>query len=609
MKKLTLAVLALCLTLSHIPALAQVYTPGTYIGQANGNNGPLTVEVIVSADAIESVQVTAHSETAGICETPIERIPAAIVEGQTLAVDTVSGATNTSVAILSAAEAALTEAGADIEALKLVSSAPKELVTEERTVQALVIGAGGSGMAAATTLIEEGVEVLLIDKMASAGGATSLTGALINGGMSNQQALRGATDDAVTMFMDAMAYGSFLNDARMTWLYVNNTGAAVDWLHDTVGVEFEEKLSYFPEHTNDRALYPLGKKAGYLTSTMEQHYRDIGGELLTETRAEHLLVDDGRVIGATCSTPSGTLNIYADVTILATGGYGASVALRPENQKGILFYGAAASTGDGIEMAQEVGAMTHYMQYLKSYPQGITRPVEGGNTTEDGTTFKANAYISPLASQAATLNDGAIYVNQQGERCMNENLDFVSIKKATMKQDGLIVYLVMNQRGYDNWMASMATSAGLAADIVEPWLDATEGAPIFRRGATLAEAAEKAGLPADALTATVTHFNDMVAAGEDTDFGREEMSVALEDDGCWYIIEQNLRMATSLGGLKTSEFFEVYDEQEQVIPGLYACGETIGGVHGDESMPSACVGWAITSGRLAGHAAAEAIKD
>ena len=598
-------VLVLCMLLCG-SALAQSYTAGTYTAQANGNNGPVTVEVTVSDSAIEKVTVVDHAETPGICDVPIERIPAKIVEGQTLAVDTVSGATNTSRAILAAAAAALAQAGADVEALKVPADQAGEQTVAERKVEALVIGAGGSGMAAATTLMEQGVDVLLIDKMAAAGGATALTGALINGGMSNQQAIRGATDDAVTMFMDAMEYGSFLNDARMTWLYVNNTGAAVDWLHDVVGVEFEEKLSYFPEHTNDRALYPLGKKAGYLTSTMEQHYREIGGELLLETRAEHLIVEDGRVVGAVCTTPEGTLNIRADVTILATGGYGASVELRPENQKGILFYGAAASTGDGIRMATEVGAMTHYMQYLKSYPQGITRPVEGGNISEDGTTFKANAYISPLASQAATLNDGAIYVNSQGERCMNENLDFVSIKKATMKQDGMVVYLVLNQKGYDNWLASMSVSTGMTAEVVEPWFD-SDDAPVFRRGTTLAEAAERAGLPGDALTQTVAHFNDMVAAGKDTDFGREEMSVALEDDGAWYIIEQKLRMATSLGGLKTSTAFEVYDEQENAIPGLYACGETVGGVHGDESMPSACVGWAITSGRLAAQAVAEAL--
>lgn len=609
MKKSLAMWMTLLFVLLGTTAWAQSYTAGVYTAQANGNNGPVTVEVEVSDAEILSVKVTEHAETAGLSDTPIERIPAKIVEGQTLAVDTVSGATNTSNAILKAAEDALAQAGADIEALKAVQEKDETAgETAERHVQALVIGAGGSGLAAAITLQEQGIETLVVDKMANAGGATALTGALINGGCSKQQAERGVTDDVQTMFMDAMVYGSFQNDARMTWLMVNNTGDSVDWLHDTVGVEFEEAINHFPEHTNDRAFYPKGKLPGYLTGTMEQHYLSNGGELLLETRAQHLLTEDGRVIGASCSTADGTLNIYADVTLLATGGYGASVALRPADQMGTLFYGASASTGDGIIMAEEVGAMTHYMQYLKSYPQGIEKPLDGGNITADGTTFRGNAYISPLASQAVTLNDGAIYVNVEGERCMNENMDFVSIKKVTQKQTDMTVYLVMDQKGYDKWMGMMEVSAGLTPEIVAPWLDADDGKPVFRKGATVEEAAAKAGIDAEKLSATVAHFNEMVASGKDDDFGRAEMSVGLDSDGPIYIVEQRLRMATSLGGLKTSTSFEVYDENEQAIDGLYACGEVIGGVHGDESMPSNCVAWAVTSGRLAAKAAADAVK-
>lgn len=609
MKKSLAMLMTLLFVLLGTTAWAQSYTAGVYTAQANGNNGPVTVEVEVSDAEILSVKVTEHAETAGLSDTPIEWIPAKIVEGQTLAVDTVSGATNTSNAILKAAEDALAQAGADIEALKAVQEKDETAgETAERHVQALVIGAGGSGLAAAITLQEQGIETLVVDKMANAGGATALTGALINGGCSKQQAERGVTDDVQTMFMDAMVYGSFQNDARMTWLMVNNTGDSVDWLHDTVGVEFEEAINHFPEHTNDRAFYPKGKQPGYLTGTMEQHYLSNGGELLLETRAQHLLTEDGRVIGASCSTADGTLNIYADVTLLATGGYGASVALRPADQMGTLFYGASASTGDGIIMAEEVGAMTHYMQYLKSYPQGIEKPLDGGNITADGTTFRGNAYISPLASQAVTLNDGAIYVNVEGERCMNENMDFVSIKKVTQKQTDMTVYLVMDQKGYDKWMGMMEVSAGLTPEIVAPWLDADDGKPVFRKGATVEEAAAKAGIDAEKLSATVAHFNEMVASGKDDDFGRAEMSVGLDSDGPIYIVEQRLRMATSLGGLKTSTSFEVYDENEQAIDGLYACGEVIGGVHGDESMPSNCVAWAVTSGRLAAKAAADAVK-
>lgn len=179
MKKSMAILLTLLLVLFGTTAWAQSYTAGVYTAQANGNNGPVTVEVEVNDSEILNVRVTDHAETAGLSDAPIERIPAEIVEGQTLAVDTVSGATNTSNAILKAAEDALAQAGADIEALK-VAKEKTDTACEvtERHVQALVIGAGGSGLAAAITLQEQGVETLVVDKMASAGGATALTGAL-----------------------------------------------------------------------------------------------------------------------------------------------------------------------------------------------------------------------------------------------------------------------------------------------------------------------------------------------------------------------------------------------------------------------------------------------
>ena len=169
MKKSLAMLMTLLFVLLGTTAWAQSYTAGVYTAQANGNNGPVTVEVEVSDAEILSVKVTEHAETAGLSDTPIERIPAKIVEGQTLAVDTVSGATNTSNAILKAAEDALAQAGADIEALKAVQEKDETAgETAERHVQALVIGAGGSGLAAAITLQEQGIETLVVDKMANA---------------------------------------------------------------------------------------------------------------------------------------------------------------------------------------------------------------------------------------------------------------------------------------------------------------------------------------------------------------------------------------------------------------------------------------------------------
>ena len=219
-KKWIASLASVCLLASSCftAAMAEGMKPGTYTEVARGMYDGLTVDVTVSESKIEDIKVTAYNETAPGWPA-LEKMPAAILEAQSLAVDTVSGATNTSNAILKAAEDALAQAGADIEALKAVQEKDETAgETAERHVQALVIGAGGSGLAAAITLQEQGIETLVVDKMANAGGATALTGALINGGCSKQQAERGVTDDVQTMFMDAMVYGSFQNDARMTWL-------------------------------------------------------------------------------------------------------------------------------------------------------------------------------------------------------------------------------------------------------------------------------------------------------------------------------------------------------------------------------------------------------
>lgn len=152
MKKILSILLCLVMALGlAVPAMAEGYTAGTYTASADGNNGPVTVEVDFDENAITAVRVTEHAETAGICETPIERIPAAIVENQSLAVDTIAGATNTSNAILAAVADCVKQAGGDPEALKgAVESAPA-VELEDMTTDVVVVGAGIAGLTAALT--------------------------------------------------------------------------------------------------------------------------------------------------------------------------------------------------------------------------------------------------------------------------------------------------------------------------------------------------------------------------------------------------------------------------------------------------------------------------
>ena len=157
MNKFLCALVALlCLCSCLACGLAQA-TPGTYQAEAQGNNGPVKVEVVMDETGIASVTVTGHEETPGLSDPALERIPEAIVANQSIAVDTVSGATNTSAAIIKAVEDCLVQAGADLEAYKAeVEQAAGDEVTEEVETSVLVIGAGGSGMSAAITLQEQG---------------------------------------------------------------------------------------------------------------------------------------------------------------------------------------------------------------------------------------------------------------------------------------------------------------------------------------------------------------------------------------------------------------------------------------------------------------------
>ena len=178
MKKKVLAgmlALAMCLsacTPKSNPEETGLFKAGTYTAEAQGMNGAVKVEVVFTADRIETVTVTDHAETAGISDSAIERVPDAITEHQSLGVDTVAGATITSNAILAAVEDCAKQAGADIEALKQpVEGGDTVKTEEERTAGMVIVGSGISGLAAAISAAEAGVEnIVVLEKMATTGG-------------------------------------------------------------------------------------------------------------------------------------------------------------------------------------------------------------------------------------------------------------------------------------------------------------------------------------------------------------------------------------------------------------------------------------------------------
>lgn len=570
---------------------AGIYTPGTYTGTAAGKNGDVKVEVTFSANAIDSVKVVEHSETAGISDGAIENIPAAIVENQSLAVDTVSGATITSDAILKAVADAVAQAGGDVEALKNVAAPAGEKEAKELSADVIVVGGGGAGMAAATRLAQLGKSVILVEKSGFLGGAISVSGGnqVVMG--SQLQIDNGVADDSVeSMVADFEANGANKNNKEILTLFAENVGATTDWLVASCGITFEEGLHQLGEYSHNRELAYTGGGAGF-AEAMRKAVEEAGVQVLLNTKAESLIADNGTVTGVKAASSDADYTLTAGDVVLATGGYGANKDMLTDEMKSALYYGPASSTGEGIQMAQAVGAQTANMEYGKRYPNGIE--VSEGMAK------------STIAGNIVGWTMSAILVNKDGNRVVNEKASNRTILEEELKQEGGELYLLLDAETFEAWKAKLAP-AGISDADIEKYLEANgTTTPVFAHGETLEEAAAAAGINADNLKATVEKYNGFVAKGSDDDFGRAATYLTKTiGEGPYYIVEQKPRFATTMGGLVINTSMQVLNEAGEPISGLYAAGENCGQVMGDDSPSGANNAWALTSGKLAADAIA-----
>ena len=590
MKKVLSLVLTLTLLMSAVGALAM--TAGTYTGTADGRNGPVTVEVTVTEDAIEKIEVTEHVETEGIGTMAVDAIPAAIVESQSLGVDAVAGATLTSDAILAAVADCVKQAGGDVDAMKAVAVAEK-VPTKAETIetQLAIVGGGGAGMTAAIRARELGLDVVLLEKMAFMGGAISISGGnqVVSG--SQMQKDLGVTDDSVeSMVEDFMANGANLNVPELITLYAANVGETSDWLQ-SIGVTFnlEGGLHKLAEYSHDRELAYTGSGAG-AAENMCRLVDEGGVKVRLNTRATELIAENGAVTGVIADDGETVYTVKADAVLLATGGYGYNKDLLEGDMKNALYYGPVSSTGDGLIMATAEGidADTRLLEYGKRYPNGIEVSEGIAKSTING--------------NIPAWTKSAILVNKEGVRVVNETASNRTILETELQQTGQQLYLVMDQETFTTWKDALGYD-------VDSYLELNGTAtPVFGHGDTLAEAAEAAGIDAEALAATVETYNGYVEAGEDAEFGRKPEYMTMKiGDGPYYIVEQKPRFATTMGGLVIDESLEVINKSGAVIPGLYAAGEVVGGVMGDDSPSGANNGWAVTSGKLAAESIAAAL--
>ena len=564
---------------------------GTFEGTANGKNGPVTVAVTIKAGKITNVKVVKSGESAMIGDAAIARIPSEIVARQSLRVNNVAGATLSSMAIQAAATNAVKAAGGtpnEFYKAPIKKSASNIDISYKTAV--VVVGSGASGMAAAVRSQLNGNPTILIEKMPYLGGDTILNaGTLIATGSRYQRDVMKETKDSPELaYKDIMHVGKNRNDPVLVKMVIEKAGSVVDWLIDDLKIPYGPAATQYPDHSASRQLGVTGRSPNFFT--------DHGGKILMETRATSLIYKGGRVDGVQAVNADGDkITINAKETILASGGFGAKTEMLPKTLKGYLFYGLDSDAGQGYEMARKLGAQNINMDLVKVYPQGVeTVPNHG---------------LAATASSTATVNDtGAIYVNSQGKRIINERASLGELTDITVAQPDKIMYLVMDKTGYDRYLAKSIEDKLVPDEtVLRKWLAIkNNGKPVMVESDNLAEAAKVMGINPEGLEATVKQWNEMASAGKDTQFNRKDPKELIKAP--YYIVEQKPRFATTLGGLKANANMQILGKGGKPIPGLFGAGCVVGGANGADSMTAMMNSWAIISGVDAADGATAAIK-
>lgn len=587
MKKLISLVLALCMlmTVVVLPAMAEAtFTAGTYTASAKGVNGDVTVEVTFSETAITDVKVTAHAETPGLSDPAIEKVPAAIKAGNTLAVETVSGATVTSNAILAAVEDCVKQAGGDPEALKTAGEAAEAAkVEKEMTADVVVVGAGMAGMAAALSAQESGAKVILIDKMAVTGGTTNVAGGIlvcVDSELFEDDQMPADSMEAVLAYWDTHMAQSGIDSGypdrdRLTNVLAD-TGKTVDWFVSN-GIEFDP-APYAASSTYPMAL-ANGGGAG-LIKMLEACVTSRGVELITECKATDLVTDEnGAVVGVIAETADAVITFKADSVVLCTGGISQNQDLVMKYSPKLVHAGliptsAVSHTGDGFLMAMEVGA---------------------GTFDVFGTPLFTTTFDPALKDATGLSLPAQLGVNNKGLRFGNEaasaGWDMMDYVPSNMIQDANGPF----------WFVYDSSDAAIAAV-----LEAGAADGVVAKGNTAAELAVGMHVYTNNFVKTFDDYNAAAAAGTDAEFGKDAAFLKPLATAPFYAVKVYPTTFGSSGGVTTTADGRVTTQAGDVIPGLYAAGEMSNRYFYNENyILAASLGLYSTMGRRAGAAAAQ----
>lgn len=453
--------------------------------------------------------------------------------------------------------------------------------TTEKEYDVVVVGAGGAGLSAAITAKEKGASVVVLEKQGVIGGNTALSGGEIAAPGNWLQMEEGIEDSAEKFYEDIMKGGDNEGNPELVKILSENALDAAMWLKDDIKVDFEDKMLFFGGHSVKRSLVPHGETGTEIIGKLKAKAEELGIEILTKTKAEEILSSDNKVTGVKASTKEGEVVFNATkAVIITTGGFGSNLEMRkqynPEMDEKILSTCSSGSTGDGIVMAQAIGAATTDLQFIQTYP---TCDIKSGTLL----------YVGDVR-----LAGRSILVNKEGKRFVEELERRDVISKAVTQQTGGVSYMFWDES------ASVDTN-NLAVHPEEYEYLLKEGHIV--KADTIEEAAKFFEIDAEALKKTVADYNQYCADGKDLEFNKRGKLTAF-GDGPYYIMVSQPSVHHTMGGLVINTNAEVQNEEGKSIEGLYAAGEVTGDIHGKNRLGSDAIADITVFGRIAGEQAA-----
>ena len=447
---------------------------------------------------------------------------------------------------------------------------PTALADLKLNYDVVIIGSGGAGLTAAIQAHELGLNPVILEKMSKIGGNTTRASSGMNAAETNVQLHHHIVDSFGDFYGETLKGGGGMNNQALLKFFTEHSALAIDWLADH-GIKLDDLtitggMSVMRTH-RPSSMAPIG---GFLVTELLKQVAADQLPLFTDVKVDELVVEAGKISGVKATTPDGAVTITAGAVLLATGGFGANKTLLGQYRDDLKNYQTTnqpGATGDGILLAQAIGAKLVDMDQVQVHP-----------TVQQDTD---HAYLIG----EAVRGEGAILVDNQGARFVNELDTRKNVTAAIDQLGGTGAYLIFDRGIRDRVKA----------------VEFYDHIGLVKTGTDLETLATATGLDAATLKQTVADWNQAVANHNDAAFNR---TTGMDRDiaaGPFYSIHIAPAVHYTMGGIAINPATQVLNQDERPIAGLFAAGEVVGGLHGNNRIGGNSIAETVIFGRQAGQ--------